>query len=108
VHHHGAGLRRLLEVKKVDRAGQDALLGALSETPPGEGLSPEDRAMLDYCMKLTEHPATIVADDVTRLREVGFDDRAIHDICAITAYFAFVNRIADGLGVELEEDSSEG
>jgi alkylhydroperoxidase family enzyme len=32
----------------------------------------------------------------------GFDDRAIHDICAITAYYAFVNRIADGLGVELE------
>jgi hypothetical protein len=32
------------------------------------------------------------------------DDRAIHDICAVTAYFNFVNRIADGLGVDLEED----
>ena len=31
-----------------------------------------------------------------------FDDRAIHDICAIVAYFAFVNRMADGLGVELK------
>jgi alkylhydroperoxidase family enzyme len=34
--------------------------------------------------------------------ESGFDDEGIHDACAIIAYFAFVNRIADGLGVELE------
>ncbi len=40
--------------------------------------------------------------DVEGLREAGFDDRAIHDACAIVSYFAFVNRIADGLGVELE------
>lgn len=48
-------------------------------------------------------PAAISSDDVQRLRAVGFDDRAIHDACAIVAYFAFVNRIADGLGVELED-----
>jgi alkylhydroperoxidase family enzyme len=36
------------------------------------------------------------------LRDVGLDDRAIHDACIVIAYFAFVNRIADGLGVELE------
>jgi alkylhydroperoxidase family enzyme len=41
--------------------------------------------------------------DIGRLRAAGFDDRAIHDLCAIVAYFAFVNRIADGLGVELED-----
>ncbi|MCB8954147.1 MAG: peroxidase [Ardenticatenales bacterium] len=58
--------------------------------------------MLDYAAKLTRTPGAITAADVAALREVGFDDRAIHDICAVTAYFAFVNRIADGLGVELE------
>lgn len=42
------------------------------------------------------------ADDVDRLREHGLDDRAIHDLCSIISYFAFVNRIADGLGVEVE------
>jgi len=36
------------------------------------------------------------------VRDAGFGDQAIHDICAITACYAFVNRIADGLGVELE------
>lgn len=65
-------------------------------------LSPADRAMLDYAIKLTTHPNTITADDVAHLRGHGFDELAIHDICAVTAYFAFVNRMADGLGVELE------
>ena len=63
--------------------------------------------MLDYAVKLTRDPGRIDADDVARLRGEGFDDRAVHDICAITAYYAFVNRIADGLGVELEEERGE-
>lgn len=58
--------------------------------------------MLDYVLMLTHRPSDVTAADVEALREQGFDDRAIHDICAIAAYFAFVNRIADGLGVELE------
>ncbi len=62
--------------------------------------------MLEYAVKLTRQPKEITKSDVKSLREVGFGDRAIHDICAITAYYAFVNRIADGLGVELETDSA--
>ncbi len=58
--------------------------------------------MLEYAEKLTRTPASIRASDVDRLRTAGLDDRAIHDVCAIVAYFAFVNRIANGLGVELE------
>lgn len=64
---------------------------------------PSDRAMLEYAMQLTRNPSSISAESIQRLRMAGFDERAIHDICAITAYYAFVNRIADGLGVELEE-----
>jgi uncharacterized peroxidase-related enzyme len=66
------------------------------------GLEAPDRALLDYAVKLTREPSTMTADDVTALRRHGYGDRAIHDLCAITAYFAFVNRIADGLGVETE------
>ena len=62
--------------------------------------------MLDYGAKLTREPQNIVAEDVANLRKVGFDDLAIHDICTVVAYFAFVNRIADGLGVELETNDS--
>jgi len=58
--------------------------------------------MLAYAIKLTLTPSAVSVSDVGSLREAGFDDRAIHDICAIVGYFAFVNRMADGLGVELE------
>ncbi|WP_419161057.1 carboxymuconolactone decarboxylase family protein [Candidatus Palauibacter sp.] len=59
--------------------------------------------MLDYVVRLTRTPGEIAETDVEALRTHGFDDRAIHDICAVTAYYAFVNRIADGLGVQLED-----
>lgn len=65
-------------------------------------LSDRERSMLEYAAKLTRTPADITSVDVAKLRAAGFDDRAIHDICAITSYYAFVNRIADGLGVEIE------
>lgn len=42
-------------------------------------------------------------DDLLPLREAGLDDRGIHDFAAVVAYFNFVNRIALGLGVELED-----
>lgn len=71
--------------------------------PRSADVPPADQAMLDYALTLTQAPHTVTAETVAALRGAGFDDRAIHDICAVTAYYAFVNRIADGLGVELEE-----
>jgi uncharacterized peroxidase-related enzyme len=68
-------------------------------------LPPADRALLDYAVKLTKTPGTMTSADIDRLRQNGFDDVAIHDLATVTAYFAFVNRIADGLGVELEAES---
>jgi alkylhydroperoxidase family enzyme len=45
----------------------------------------------------------MVAEDVDRLRAEGFTDRDILDIAEVTAYYAYANRIADGLGVSTEE-----
>ena len=59
--------------------------------------------MLAYAEKLTLEPWAMTRDDLDPLRQAGFDDRAILDINQVTAYFAYVNRIADGLGVELED-----
>ena len=58
--------------------------------------------MLDYASKLTKSPWEMTRADVQQLREHGFGDRAILDINQITGYYNFVNRLADGLGVELE------
>jgi len=65
-------------------------------------ISKEDRAMLDYAYKLTRTPWDMEKADVEQLRDNDFSDRAILDINQITGYYNFVNRLADGLGVELE------
>ena len=92
--HHGAGLHRLTK--------DEQLVEHLKSDYIQADLSPADREMLDYAVKLTLTPWEMVADDVERLRERGFSDSAILDINQITGYFAYVNRLADGLGVELE------
>jgi len=66
-------------------------------------LSLADRAMCEYVNKLTLKPWEMVEGDVVALREAGFSDSAILDINQVTGYYAYVNRLADGLGVELEE-----
>ena len=50
----------------------------------------------------------MVEDDVLDLRNCGFSDRAILDIAQVVGYYAYVNRIADGLGVSLEDYWAEG
>lgn len=60
--------------------------------------------MLDYAVKLTRDPGAMGAGDVDRLRDAGFDDRAVLDICQVVSYYNYVNRLADGLGVELEKE----
>ena len=92
----------MLEVKGVKDVDIEKLLTTLASDYRTAGLPAADLAMLDYTVKLTRSPGAMTAADVDALRAQGFDDRAIHDICAIAAYYAFVNRIADGLGVELE------
>jgi len=59
--------------------------------------------MCVYVEKLTLKPWEMVEADVIALRDAGFSDSAILDINQVTGYYAYVNRLADGLGVELEE-----
>lgn len=58
--------------------------------------------MLEYAEKLTLRPWEMAQADVILLREAGLSDGAILDVNQVTGYYAFVNRLADGLGVELE------
>ena len=80
---------------------------ALARDHRSAPLEARDRAMLDYAVKLTRTPAAVGEEDVAGLREQGFDDAAILDICQVTAYYNYVNRLADGLGVELEDAWTE-
>lgn len=65
-------------------------------------ISEQDRTMLDYVVKLTRDATQICPTDHDRLRAAGFDDRAILQITLIAAWFNYINRVADALGVGRE------
>ena len=55
--------------------------------------------MLEFAERLTRAPWDMDQADVDELRQHGFDDRDVHDITQVAAYFNYINRVADGLGV---------
>lgn len=59
-------------------------------------------ALLEYAERLTSDPKGCGISEIAVLRNAGWDDRAIHDATQIVAYFNYINRIAEGLGVEPE------
>ena len=68
------------------------------------GLDERVLAMLRYADKLTERPGDMTSDDVESLRRVGFDDTSVLAIAEVTGYYAYANRVVEGLGVTLEEE----
>ena len=86
---HGAAVRQL---------AQDPELGeALVLNYRVADLEPRQRAMLDFAVKLTEESHLIEADDRARLREVGFSDADIFDICDVAGFFNMSNRVASAI-----------
>lgn len=55
--------------------------------------------MLDFAVKMTETPYKHTRADVEKLRAVGFDDTGVLHITLIAAFFNYINRVADALGV---------
>ena len=93
--HHGAALRKI---------SRDQDLAARIEADGSEAdLPPRLTAILCYAEKLTRRPEEMGRDDIAGLRTAGLADRAILEVVEITAYFNLVNRLADGLGVSLED-----
>jgi len=62
-------------------------------------ISEQDRAMLDYVVKLTKDATQCGPEDHDKLHAVGFDDRGILQITLIASWFNYINRAADALGV---------
>jgi uncharacterized peroxidase-related enzyme len=62
-------------------------------------ISEQDKAMLEYVVKLTRDATQCSPADHTKLRAVGFDDKGILQITLIASWFNYINRVADALGV---------
>jgi uncharacterized peroxidase-related enzyme len=98
VAHHAAGLARLT------RRTHDADFARRIATDYASApLSDRERALLDYAAKLTRTPGRMVESDLAPLRAAGLSDGDILDAALVVGYFAYVNRIADGLGVQLDD-----
>lgn len=93
--HHRRGLRRLLR--------DDDLANEIEAGFETARISERRKAMLRYSVKLTREPASIIEDDIRSLRDVGFGDLNILHIAEVVCYFAYANRVADGLGIPLED-----
>jgi uncharacterized peroxidase-related enzyme len=62
-------------------------------------ITPQERVMVDYVVKLTKDATRVSKDDHEKLRAAGFDDQAILQITLIASWFNYINRVADSLGV---------
>jgi uncharacterized peroxidase-related enzyme len=83
---HGAAVRQ--------RAKDPELGELIVQNYRAAGLPARQKAMLDFAVKLTEHPAKMEEADRQALREAGFSDRDIWDIAAVTGFYNMSNRIA--------------
>ena len=84
---------------------EDSLKNQLVTDFRSADISDLDKAILNYAAKLTKEPASITKQDVSnfRTKHSELTDHMLHDIVQVVSYFNYVNRLADGLGVELEE-----
>jgi uncharacterized peroxidase-related enzyme len=83
---HGAAVRQL--------SGDPALGEMMAMNYRAADLSPRQKAMLDFAVKLTEAPERIEESDRAALRDAGFSDRDIWDIASVAAFFNMSNRVA--------------
>jgi uncharacterized peroxidase-related enzyme len=98
VSHHGEALRFYL--KNGDQ------LNSFKSGQQPENLSFRAKALIDYALKLSLEPNRIVKQDLDVLRTVGISDSEILDLVLLTGYMNLVNRIAQGLGVEHDEQEA--
>ncbi len=62
-----------------------------------------EKRMFQFLENLTQTPSEVREDDIQQLRDAGFSDPEILEIVIVGGYFNLMNRMTDGLGVELEE-----
>ncbi len=97
---HGEDLRAL--------TGNRSLAETVKRNYRDAGLSRRQRALCEFAEKLTRNPSRMTAEDCQRLRSEGLNDRDILDAVEVISYFNYINRVADGLGVDPEPDMKRG
>lgn len=63
-----------------------------------------DQALCAFAEKLTLTPDAMLKDDIKQLEDLGFTQTAVHDAVQVIGYFNYINRVAEALNVDLEDD----
>lgn len=79
--------------------GDDALVAAIHHDYHTAALTEADQEMCRFAEQMTRDATQIQRTDIERLRALGFSDQAILQITQIAAWFNYINRVADALGV---------
>lgn len=90
-----------------DVCGDEASLHRIAESPAGETLDEQDRAVYRFATKVATDAASVEQDDVDRLRAVGLSDPDIADVVYAAAARSFFTRVLDGLGAQLDPQTAE-
>ncbi|MHC4841010.1 MAG: carboxymuconolactone decarboxylase family protein [Planctomycetota bacterium] len=93
--HHASNLLRASEDEKFVKA--------IAHNPKTAEVSSRHRAILDYVIPLTEQPGSVRESHVLVLREQGLSDEEILNVNLVCCLFNWVNRVADGVGIPLED-----
>ncbi len=86
-----------------DEVEDQEMVDRFAEDWRSAGLEEATLALLEFAVKLTEKPTSIGAEEVEGLRRHGFNDAGISSCVQVVAYFNYINRVAEGLGVAPEE-----
>jgi uncharacterized peroxidase-related enzyme len=97
--HHAEFLRRVTL--------EEDLVEALLRDPASAPLDPRERLMVAFAVQVTRDATQILAEDLEALRAVGFEDRGILQLTLLAAFFNYINRVADALGVGREASPSD-
>jgi len=100
VSHHGEALRFYLK--------NGNQLDGLEEGRLPQETDERTRTLVDYALKLTAAPSQVKKEDVDMLRRVGISDSEILDLVLLTSYMNYVNRVAQGLGIQHDEQEARG
>jgi uncharacterized peroxidase-related enzyme len=69
---------------------------------------PRVRGLCDLAVQMTRAPASVTAEDVERIRVLGWSDAAISDAVQVISFFNYINRVADAVGIEDEPEWTAG
>ena len=87
------------ELLGVSRESINSVMDEIDTAPIAERMKPA----LRYARKLTRQPDSVTQADADAIFEAGWDETALYHIVAVTALFNFMNRLVEGLGIELDQ-----